>query len=410
MISENLLYERPREWVHAVLARGHQQRMAARGTYYDWLLDEYLRRATDPFGEAVRTGLVSLLERPPLGAGHDGGVLSLALALVAQGRVEAAGDVLLRLVQARTLTEPMGSYADLHGRALEALNALGRLEHAAAWSEELERDEGYAPLVFSFIRDTTPYNVPDFLDIARAGFLRQALHSIVVELGIIRESGPGFQLLMSAARRIGDAGHEDYVQEFVEAFPLLHLNPVMRFRLWRALDPRCSWVRVVVAGHTWPLAEPLRAALVREGVAVSQTLDAGPEVLLVVDGASLNEVRIPRDELARYGAVLAVFDERGPRRAVGGVPVRSIRVPLRVPGTAASRVRDNVLQLLPQLARRLNRSRSLLGDSTERGRRRANHAGAPTAQRRIETVVAQAARGGEKAVRAITGAVRRQGR
>src|SRR5688500_5706077 len=213
MISEKHLYDRPEAWVRGVLARGHQQRMAAPGTYFDWLLEEYQNRRAEPFGEAVRRGVAAVLENRDPADREEGVVLSLALALVARAGIDDAAEVLQRRVEERSLTQTIGSYSDLHGRALEALNALGRLDLSAAWAEELERDEGYAPLVFSFLRDAPPHQVPDFVDIARAGFLRHALHSIVVELGITKGAGAGFHLLRSAARRIGRAGRGDYVQE-----------------------------------------------------------------------------------------------------------------------------------------------------------------------------------------------------
>jgi hypothetical protein len=263
----------PGKWLEPLLLRANEWLPSPRITYYDALLRDY-EEADDDYRSEVHQGLRKVLEEA-LDRG-DARLLRPAIDFIRDAGVAALAQVLKDLVRKRTLDQGLWARTDLHGRALEALNAFEDLHVLETWEEEVKYRR-FAPLAFSFVRDSAP-DAPDelpslFPDAARLGFLRQALESTVSKLLASRPGDRGFELLLEGAKWVRASKIKRMRSRYRKAVIELHLAPVLQYRILRELEPERYKHLAVLSRLSDPLHSAVSDLLKGEGVRV--TTDRG---------------------------------------------------------------------------------------------------------------------------------------
>lgn len=353
MISDEGLYDHPRDWVFQHLAAGHWKVEGSR-TLLEELETFYASTTSERFRAAVADGIVAVLSEPALGdLDERGRVWAHAMEFVRRLQISEAGEVLRRRVKTRYLARQIGGYADLHGRALRALNALpGMLNVRETWKSEREHPE-YAALAFSFVRDRHPRRLPPlFLDAARLGFLRVAVRTTAFVHRAGTGADLGFQLLAIAAKDVRRRGTITDVREFARCVASLNLDPALYYRIFTTLFPRRTISVVVRCGS--PLCDELRRLLDADPVRVEPDHRWGERrspALLVVDHNEVDAYRAEHLEFegGPWGAVLAAYADGMQPPARVHPNLRIVSIPRDDSATAAALVRTEVLWLLPSL-------------------------------------------------------------
>jgi hypothetical protein len=205
--------------------------------------------------------------------------------------VHEAADHLTVLVDSRYFVREFPG-DQLHGFALQASQALGVLDSWKTWTRErVYRD--YAPLAFSFLRDTRPEKLPCLInEVASLGFLNEALESIV-------DSGSESSVVTLTAifRQAGAPGESAVPRQLATTLQQLNLEPYLSFQLLKALGELPTPHVVISLGAFTDLANALVSELATVGidgqlmpdVTLAQREAFASRRLLIADGDSFEK-------------------------------------------------------------------------------------------------------------------------
>jgi hypothetical protein len=264
-----------------------------------------------------------------------GEALQDVLELARRTRTKEATAPLQNLVAQRSLTAPVGAYSDLHGRALEALYAVGVLDLILCWKTEVKY-RVYAPLAFAFVRERDPWYIPEMLaDVAQLGFLREALRTVIV-----RYPEKGLEILLRCARKAKGLSDSTVLDELLGALPRLGLKVTEEDAVRRELGSFGPPVRVWV--HLGGELDPLvRESLQNVGFEVlRQGWQARPGDWVIVPSFSHPE------GLGERSRVFEVFDENDPQESSGSHSKIIIPAFNESPEEKVEVIRDRMLSAL----------------------------------------------------------------
>jgi hypothetical protein len=264
--------------------------------------------------EAGRSRFAKIIEEVlEAGRGVDAGeeCLARALQVICQAEIRSLIPSLQGLASERAFCALSGEYPDLHGRLLETLYSLGALDVQEAWRTE-QQFRDFAPLVFSFLRETAGWELADLLpDVARLGFLSEAL------AGVSAQYGPEYVIALVRRSIAQGATSKDasYAASMLVAIDNLTIAPIDKLRLSREIRPELSLRSRVLSMLNRDVTRRLQALLAGVGVQVehssSLTIDDRFQgSMLVAEGTALARDSHPFEVAQRRGmSVLAFFDE-----------------------------------------------------------------------------------------------------
>lgn len=172
------------------------------------------------------------------------------------------------LLDSRVLCKEVDGYSDLHGRLLEAYFPLQIGEWEDLWRVEREYLH-FLPLLFSLIRDHIPSAMAEvIIDVCQFGQLREALHSVALELDGPTRIAALQSLAIVVAEHSQERAENLFVDEFVASLALLGLDRLEEEDLRRVLSDTKEDPAPVVLAIRKELAKSVRSLLTSKGVTV----------------------------------------------------------------------------------------------------------------------------------------------